>query len=541
LADCRVRYTIHIFAELAVENASIYQKAMNKNERQRESAPQENKRKSDHFDLNKELSLLIRSRYGLIYLETTEEERAESLLKHLADDLGLPFFTWSLNKGLQRLDFGESIYGTTDIKVALSHIESSNLAAIYHLQNAESQISDDVTGAKLSQVVRHFTEIEGALVLTGKDVKIPVKAEPHTAYLKLPPPDRQDYARLLHEIYNDLSARMQIEVEMDKDDLNRLLNNLNGLTLIEAEKVLTKAMIEDGKLSVEDIQMVIEAKKAIIERDGLLEYFPVKESMADIADMASLKAWLAKRKSIISEPDRAKDFGLPFPKGILLLGIPGSGKSLCAKAVAMEWDLPLLRMDPSGLYNKYIGESEKNFKRAMETAEKMSPVVLWIDEIEKAFASGESEDGGVSLRVLGIFLSWLQDRQGDIFIVATSNDVMRLPPEFLRKGRFDEIFFVDLPESEVRATIFEIHLRRRGRNPDAYELDQLAAFTDGFSGAEIEQVVVSALYTAFSENTSLRTKHLIEEITKTNPLSKTRAEDIVFLRQWARERTVSAD
>jgi hypothetical protein len=514
---------------------------MGKKERQSVSALKEKKRTRYHFDLNKELSLLIRSRYGLIYLETNEEERAESLLKHLADDLGLPFFIWTLNKGLQRSDFGESIYGTTDLKVALSHIESSNLAAIYHLQNAESQISDDITGARLSQVVLRFTEVEGALVLTGKDVKIPVKAEPHTAYLKLPPPDLQDYARLLQEIYDDLSARMQIEVEMDKDDLNRLLNNLNGLTLIEAEKILTKAIIEDGKLSPEDIQKVIEAKKTIIERDGLLEYFPVKESMADIANMASLKAWLVKRKSIITEPDRAKDYGLPFPKGILLLGIPGSGKSLCAKAVAMEWNLPLLRMDPSGLYNKYIGESEKNFKRAMETAEKMSPVVLWIDEIEKAFASGESEDSGVSLRVLGIFLSWLQDRQGDIFIVATSNDVMRLPPEFLRKGRFDEIFFVDLPNSEVRAAIFDIHLRRRGRNSKNYDLGQLADLTDGFSGAEIEQVVVSAMYTAFSENTSLNTKILIEEITKTNSLSKTRAEDIEFLRQWAKERTVSAD
>ncbi|MHC4105288.1 MAG: AAA family ATPase, partial [Planctomycetota bacterium] len=459
--------------------------------KKRKTVPEslEDKHPGDHFDLTKEMSLLIRSHYGLVYLETKEEERAESLLMHVADDLDLPFFIWTPSQGLQRADFGETIYGTTDIKVAINHIASSKLAAIYHLKNAGPFISDEVVGAKLSDLVRQFAQVEGALVITGQDIEIPDMVEPHTAYLKLPPPDRQDYARLLQEIYNDLSARMQIQIEMDQDDLNRLLNNLNGLTLIEAEKVLTKALIEDGKLSPEDIQLVIEAKKTIIERDGLLEYFPVKESMADIANMVSLKDWLAKRKSIITEPDRAKDFGLPFPKGILLLGIPGSGKSLCAKAVAMEWDLPLLRMDPSGLYNKYIGESEKNFKRAMETAEKMSPVVLWIDEIEKAFASGENEDGGVSQRVLGIFLSWLQDRQGDVFIVATSNDVMRLPPEFLRKGRFDEIFFVDLPDPEVRAAIFNIHLRRRKRNPKKYDLDQLADITDGFSGAEIEQVV----------------------------------------------------
>jgi AAA+ superfamily predicted ATPase len=514
---------------------------MSKKQPKTGSDPSKEKHRSAYFDLNNELNLLIRSRYSLIYLESTEEERAESLLKHLSDDLGLPFFIWTPTKGLQRSDFDKGIYGTADIKVALNHIESSKLSAVYHLQSAGPHITDNVVGAKLTQVVRLLANIEGALVLTGKDVEIPPTAIPHTAFLKLPLPDRQDYANLLQEIYNDLSARMQIQVDMNADDLNRLLNNLNGLTLIEAEKVLTKALIEDRKLSPEDIMLVIEAKKTIIERDGLLEYFPVKESMADIADMATLKAWLVKRKSIITEPDRAKDYGLSFPKGILLLGVPGSGKSLCAKAVAMEWNLPLLKMDPSGLYNKYIGESEKNFKRAMDTAEKMAPVVLWIDEIEKAFSSGESEDGGVSQRVLGIFLSWMQERQGDIFIVATSNDVMRLPPEFLRKGRFDEIFFVDLPDPEVRGTIFEIHLRQRGCNPAEYNLNQLSEISGGFSGAEIEQVVVSSLYTAFSENTSLSTKHLIEEVTKTNPLSKTRAEDIAFLRQWAKERTVAAE
>ena len=202
--------------------------------------------------------------------------------------------------------------------------------------------------------------------------------------------------------------------------------------------------------------------------------------------------------------------------------------------------MPLLKMDPSGLYNKFIGESEKNFKRAMDTAEKMSPIVLWIDEIEKTFSSGESEDSGVSQRVLGIFLSWMQDRTGDVFIVATSNDVLRLPPEFMRKGRFDEIFFVDLPDAAVRAAIFKIHLRRRGRHPGDYDLDHLAKLTSGFSGAEIEQVIVSALYSAFSDNASLEPRYLIEEIARTKPLSKTRAEDITFLRQWAQERTVPA-
>ena len=491
-------------------------------------------------DLIKEITLLIRSRYGLICLETVEEERAESLLKHLADYMRLPFFVWSINHGLQRAVFRKTVYGTADPKMALDHIAISKFPAVYHLQGLGPFLDEDrVLGAKLTQVARSFTKIEGALVLTGRDIQIPEAAMPHTAFLSPSPPRRQDYADLIQQIYRDLSTRMQVKVEMSKKDLNQLLNNLHGLTLLEAEKILTKAIIEDGRLAPDDLQAVIKAKKAVIEREGLLEYFPVEASMSDIAGLVRLKTWLAQRKSIITEPKRAEQYGLVFPKGILLLGVPGCGKSLCAKAVAMEWRLPLLKMDPSNLYNKYIGESEKNFKRAMVTSEKMSPVVLWIDEIEKAFSSGD-EDGGVSLRVLGLFLSWMQERKGDVFVVATCNDVTRLPPELLRKGRFDEIFFVDLPQEETREAIFKIHLSRRGYDPRIFDLCKLAEATDGFSGAEIEQVVVSALYTAFSEDTPFTTNLLLEEVQRTRPLLKTRAEHIQALRQWAKGRTVSA-
>jgi MoxR-like ATPase len=495
---------------------------------------------SGDFDVIRELILLIRSRYALIRLETVEEDRAESLLKHLADSMNLPFFTWMLGRGLQRADVGKPVYATADPKQALDHIELSEFPAIYHFQGLGALLDDAPLGAKLAQVARRFTRIEGALVLTGTEVKIPEAAKPHTAYLKLPPPARRDYARLLEGIYRDLSKKSEIKVEMSKQEMNRLLNDLSGLTLLEAGKILTKAMIEDRRLSHEDLKLVIEAKKRIVEREGLLEYFPVEEHMADVADLAQLKAWLAKRKNIIDEPERATRMGLSFPKGILLLGIPGSGKSLCAKAVAMEWTLPLLKMDPSNLYNKYIGETEKNFKRAMDMAETMSPVVLWIDEIEKVLAAGNQEDGGVSLRVLGVFLSWLQDRRGDVFVVATSNDVQRLPPEILRKGRFDEIFFVDLPDREAREAMFRIHLKRRGHDPEQFALPRLAAAAEGFSGAEIEQAVVAALYTAFAGERPLSTEILLEECGQTNPLSRTRAEYIRSLRAWATGRTVSA-
>jgi SpoVK/Ycf46/Vps4 family AAA+-type ATPase len=244
---------------------------------------------------------------------------------------------------------------------------------------------------------------------------------------------------------------------------------------------------------------------------------------------------------VIATPKRAEEFGLDFPRGILLLGVPGCGKSLSAKAVAMEWELPLLKLDPSNLYNKFIGESEQNFKRAMKAAERMAPVVLWIDELEKAFATGGDADGGVSQRILGSFLSWMQDRQGDVFIVATANDISKLPPEFLRKGRFDEIFFVDLPDGETRKEIFRIHLGSREQDVDLFDLEQLTASTEGFSGAEIEQVVVSGLYTAFTADEPLSTEILVAESRRTRPLSVTMAEHIARLREWARTRAVSAN
>ncbi len=338
-----------------------------------------------------------------------------------------------------------------------------------------------------------------------------------------------------------MTSRQHVEVQLDPDEFGVLLRHLAGLTLMEAEKILTKAIIEDGSLSAADIKHVIDAKKTVIEREGLLEYYPVEAAMTDIADLVSLKAWLAKRAAVVAQPDQAESFGLGFPRGLLLTGVPGCGKSLSAKAVATEWKLPLLRLDPSNLYNKYIGESERNFKRAMKAAERMAPVVLWIDELEKAFAAGDGGDGGVSQRILGSFLSWMQERRGDVFVIATANDISRLPPEFLRKGRFDEIFFVDLPDAPTREEIFRIHLTNRGQEATAFDVAALAEATEGFSGSEIEEVVVSALYSAFSGSRTLDTEAVRLEIDRTRPLSVTMAERIDALRAWAAERAVSAN
>ncbi|MBI4519841.1 MAG: AAA family ATPase [Gemmatimonadetes bacterium] len=489
----------------------------------------------------KDLEVLIRSRYGLIGLETEEEDRAATLLRHLADRLSLAFFLWSRSKGLMRADRENAIYNTATPAAVLDHLAASELPAVYLLEGFASFLTDELVTAKLKDVARRFEQRDGAIVVTGQPIVFPEPLRPRVALVRLPPPGPGEFRSLLLRILRDLKARNLVSVELKPDELRGLIQNLRGLTLMEAEKILTKLMVEDGKLSEADLRNIVAAKKEIVEREGLLEYYPLEESLEDVADLAGLKAWLRKRRAILAEPERAAEFGLEFPKGLLLVGVPGCGKSLCAKAVASEWGIPLLKLDPSSLYNKYVGESEKNFKRAMAISERVAPVVLWIDEIEKAFAAaGTAEDGGLSLRILGTFLSWLQDRRGDVFVMATANDVSRLPPELLRKGRFDEIFFVDLPDAETRRAIFEIHLRKRGQEPGSFDLFSLVAATETFTGADIEQVVISALYTAFSEGKALATAGLLEETARTKPLSETMPERISALRAWAEGRTVRA-
>lgn len=489
-----------------------------------------------------ELAVLVRSNHGLVVLDTPEEERAETLLTHLADRLGVPYFVWTRTRGLSRAGVDGATYNTQQPAAALTHVQHAAFPAVYHFRGLGDFLDDPTTAAALAEAIDPYEGNSGIVVLTGTGIDLPPRVERRAATVRLAPPDDEDYHKLLGRILRDLRHRTDVEVEMEPEDLRRLYANLRGLTLMEAEKVLTKAIIEDGHLRPADIGRVLDAKRQVVEREGLLEYYPAEEAMADIADLATLKEWLAKRRSIITRPDRAREFGLTFPKGILLVGIPGSGKSLCAKAVAHEWGLPLLKLDPAGLYNKYIGETEKNFRRAMHTAERMSPVILWIDEIEKAFAEGGgTEDGGVSTRVLGTFLSWMQERRGDVFIVATANAVEKLPPELLRKGRFDETFFVDLPDPETRAEIFRIHLDRRNHPAGTFDLHALADAADGFSGAEIEQVIISALYSAFAEDRALEDGTLLAEIRATRPLSVVAAERMAALRRWAEGRTVRAN
>ena len=493
-------------------------------------------------DAVQELTLLVRSRHPLIVIEGPESDRILSLLSLAGARLELPVLTWSRTRGLGRVGGGGGVYNTEKPEQALSHIASARIPAIFHLHDLAAQCEGNaVLGALMKDAVDGAKAAEATLFVTGPRVPLPTELETVATHFTLPTPSAEEFKTLLSAIIQDVRARQHLEVELTRAELTRLLRQLQGLTLIEAEKILTKAIVEDARLTADDIAHVVEAKKAVVEREGLLEYYPIAAEPPEIAALSNLRSWLAKRRAFITQPERAEEFGLSFPRGVLLLGVPGCGKSLSAKAVAAEWQLPLLKLDPSNLYNKYIGESERNFKRAVQAAEKMAPCVLWIDEIEKAFASSNGTDGGVSQRILGSFLSWMQERAGDVFVVATANQIDKVPPELLRKGRFDEIFFVDLPDSATRADIFKIHLRQRGQDPERFDLVSLREASHGFSGAEIEQAVISALYTAFSSQGALDTHTLLAEVELAVPLATTMAENVERMREWARTRAVPAN
>ncbi len=490
-----------------------------------------------------ELELLIRAKYALIVVDTVEVERAEQGFALSASRLNLLYFTWSRSHGLRRgvLPSDPVMTGTEEPAKALAAVEAEGVG-LFHFRGLDAHFDDPAVVSHVLDVVQQFNARRGALVLTGHNVRLPDALRPHATVIRLSGASFDDYRALLERLIREYSARMPVKVELTHEDRGRLVNNLTGLTLTEAEKIITRLIVEDGALRARDIERVNAAKRQIVEQDGLLEFYPHTEGLDQVAGLGGLKGWLARRRAVVTDPRRAEAFGLGFPKGVLLLGVPGCGKSLCAKSVAHEWGLPLLKLDPSNLYDKYVGESEHNFKRAMQTAERLAPIVLWIDELEKAFASASADaDGGVSHRIFGTFLSWLQDRQGDVFVVATSNDVAKLPPEFIRKGRFDEIFFVDLPGDEARAEILRIHLRKRKQDPATLDLTQLVTATRGFSGAEIEESIVSAMYAAFASGTSLDTGALLTEVGATRPLSKTMPERLDAIRRWAAQRTVAAD
>ena len=487
-----------------------------------------------------ELALLVDSRYPVIAVDTVEEDRLEGILRRLAARLGVPLYIWTVTRGLQRIGADAPIYDTQAPANALANVAALREEGLFHLKDLQRFLDDAAVVRGLQDISRAFSRDRRAIVISGPGLTLPPAVAKIAARFALSLPDERELAGVARATIDALGRRHDIRIDLGRDGFKLLVRGLIGFTRFEAERALTEVVLDDLVLDSADVGKVVRIKKERLERDGVLEFVPLEEGGGELGGMSALKEWLSRRREAFG--DEARRFGLPAPKGIVLLGVQGCGKSFAARVVARQWNLPLLRLEPGRLYDKYVGETEAKLERALGVAERMSPCVLLVDEIEKGLAAGGSgdADGGLSRRVLGRLLGWLQDRPSPVFVVATCNRIADLPPEVLRKGRFDEIFFVDLPDVAERSDIFTIHLRRRDRDPGTFDLAALADATPGFSGAEIEQVVVAGMYAAFADRTDLTTQHLLAEAAATRPLSVTRSEEIEALRAWARGRTVPA-
>ncbi len=492
------------------------------------------------IDARKELQLLIRSRYPFVAIHSADEARVEALLDKVAREEDLPLLIWSSTRGMRRSGMLVASTRGRTLDDALQEAKAKSSEALFFFKDIHTHLQQAELVRRLLDIAAYFRADRRTLVMAGADIEIPKALDHHCASLRLPMPTDEELKRLAWRVVHDFSHGQDVEIDMSSTSFVRLIDSLKGLSHLEAERALCRAVADDLKLSEDDVEQVIRIKKEVLEEGGVLEYVPVDVGPEDIGGLDALKSWLAVRRDALT--DKARAFGLPAPKGVILLGVQGCGKSLAAKAAAADWDMPLLRLEAGRIYDKYIGESDKNLERALDAAEHMAPCILMIDEIEKAFAYGRSadSDGGLSQRIFGRLLTWLQDRTAPVFLVATCNDVTQLPPELMRKGRFDEIFFVDLPDPGERQAIFRVHLAARDRDPARFDLDALAQATDGFSGAEIEQAIVAGLYAAFAQEEDLTTATILAEVEATQPLSVTRREEITALRTWAEGRAVPA-
>ena len=486
-----------------------------------------------------ELTTLIESFHPLVVIETVEEERARQVVEAASRRLGFSFYEWSVSTGLRfGSDRGEghAIGTTAEPAGMLRHIETLDRTALYLLKDLGPHLEDPVVVRLLREVCQAFAGTRSTLVLTGDRIELPGTVEPHAAHLELRLPGEEELGRVTSSVLDSLGDSHRLEVELDAAARREVASALRGLTLNQARQAVAYAALEDRHFSRADIERIVDRKARLIQDSGLLEYFPPRDNTFELGGFARLGEWLERAEQGFTPEAAALD--LDAPRGVLMVGVQGCGKSLAAKAIARRWSQPLLKLDAGRLYDKYVGESDRNLRRALALAESMAPAVLWIDEIEKAFAvSGDVEaDGGLSRRIQGHLLTWLQEKEAAVFVVATANDVFSLPPELMRKGRFDEIFFVDLPRPDERKTIFEIHLRARSQDPAAFQLDDLVFASEGMSGAEIEQAVVAGLYRALHEKQPLTTAHLLAELDATVPLSQSRREDIDRLRTLATDR-----
>jgi len=487
-----------------------------------------------------ELNILTRAKYPLLYIISWEERRIEDMLRQVAAERRKQLYVWTLTNGIVPIDSPPNASAdpaTRNPLAALDYIAQSQEAAIFVLKDFHAlwdrnRPEQAVIVRRVRDVISQLKESRKTLVLLSPVLQFPPELEKDITVLDYSLPTVEELAQSLERVVRSAREISGMKLSLSNGQREQILNAARGLTCTEAENVFAKSLVMTHRL---DVDVIISEKEQLIRRSRALEYFQSVEDFSNVGGMNLLKEWLRKRSRAFSE--KARQFGLPEPKGLLLLGVQGAGKSLLAKAVASQWHLPLLRLDLGRIFSELVGSSENNIRSALRMAESVSPCVLWIDEIEKGLggaASSHQSDAGTTARIFASILTWMQEKTSPVFVIATANDISVLPPEMLRKGRFDEIFFVDLPHAQERREIFAIHLARRGRDPLTFDLNQLALATEGFSGAEIEQVVISGLYDAFEQNRDLTTQDLLNNIQATIPLSQTMEQEIARLRRWGK-------
>lgn len=508
--------------------------------------------------LIRKLSNLIRARFPYIYITTYEEDRVTSLIKQVVQDPKLikfprEVYIWTQTNGFVNDETEKPVAGTSCPSKALEFIQSYEKDSVFifydlHINfGMKNRPPDYDLVRKLRDLVTYLktSQTRKNLFFIAPDLVIPDTLQKDMTILDFPLPS---LAEIKNKLNSMIAQNKKVKSDsLTEDDKDRLCKAALGLTLQEAENAFALSMVNDGKIDLKDLKIIMEEKMQVIKKTGILEFIQSNLSISDIGGLENLKNWLKKRNNSWSE--NAKKYCIPAPKGVLITGVPGCGKSLTAKAMSEIWQLPLLRLDLGKIFSGLVGSSEENMRRAIATAEAVAPSILWVDEIEKGLSGiNSSGDSGVSSRIFGQFLTWMQEKEAPVFVIATANNINNLPPELLRKGRFDEIFFVDIPTVNERAEIFKLHLTKRLKDAEVSQnieineelCKKLAIMTEGFIGAEIEQVVISALYEAFFENRGLEFKDLEKTVKNTVPLSTTQKEQILALRAWANVRAVAA-
>lgn len=487
----------------------------------------------------KDLALIIESKVPLIALETYDEPAALQLLTRVAMQRKLGYFCWSLTEVLNRLGFGEEAKRTTDPESpsdVLRQIKRQTQPALFALCDFHPFLGNQPENIRLlKDIAMKYERLGHTIILISHEIDLPPELRRYSAKFELALPSDTQLLSIIRDEANAWTKENAGQaLQSDAAVVKKMVRNLRGLTEGDVRRLARGAIRDDGAITESDIPEINRAKFEMLDMDGVLGFEYDTAKFSAVGGLKRLKDWAIAREQAVTSQHRDR------PKGVLLLGVQGSGKSLAAKAFSGLWGLPLLRLDMAVLYNKYIGETEKNLRRALSQAELMAPCVLWMDEIEKGLAGG-SNDEGTSQRILGTLLTWMSEHTSGVFIVATANDISGLPPELLRKGRFDEIFFVDLPDQAARAEIFSIHLQQRNFDPARFDLNALATRTEKFSGAEIEQAIVTAIYTCSARREPMSTAHIESAIENTVPLAIMLAETIDGLRHWAKERTVPAN